>query len=144
MAVSDYVLQTIDLTKVYQGKNVLRQVNMKVKKGTIYGFIGLNGAGKSTLIRIVSGLAAPTSGKVELFDQHHEAGLNQARKSMGTLIENPGLYPNMTAHENLEIVRIQRGIPGKGCIEETLERVGLQGTGKKKEIGRASCREREK
>src|SRR5690625_4223696 len=85
MAVSDYVLQTIDLTKVYQGKDVLRQVNMKVKKGTVYGFIGLNGVGKSTLIRIVSGLAAPTSGKVELFGQHHEAGLNQARKRMGTL-----------------------------------------------------------
>lgn len=129
---SDYVLQTIDLTKVYQGKNVLRQVNMKVRKGTIYGFIGLNGAGKSTLIRIVSGLAAPTSGKIELFDQPHEAGLNQARKSMGTLIENPGLYPNMTAHENLEIVRIQRGIPGKACIEDTLQKVGLQGTKKKK------------
>src|SRR5690625_2333847 len=132
MAVSEYILQTVNLTKTYQRKNVLHQVNMKVKKGTIYGFIGLNGAGKSTLIRIVSGLATPTSGKVELFGQYLEIGLNQARKRMGTLIENPGLYPNMTAHENLEIVRIQRGIPGKSCIEETLERVGLQGTGKKK------------
>src|SRR5690625_7351754 len=80
MAVSEYILQTVNLTKTYQRKNVLHQVNMKVKKGTIYGFIGLNGAGKSTLIRIVSGLATPTSGKVELFGQYLEIGLNQARK----------------------------------------------------------------
>src|SRR5690625_7924413 len=99
MAVSDYVLQTIDLTKVYQGKNVLRQVNMKVKKGTMYGFIGLNGAGKSTLIRIVSGLATPTSGKVELFGQYLVIGLNQDRKRMVTLIDKPGQYQYMTDQE---------------------------------------------
>ena len=129
---SEYVLQTVNLTKVYQRKNVLQQVNMKVKKGSIYGFIGLNGAGKSTLIRIISGLAYPTSGKIELFGQHLETDLNGARKRIGTLIENPGLYPNMTAQDNLEIIRIQRGIPGKDCIEETLQKVGLQGTEKKK------------
>lgn len=132
MAVSEYILQTVNLTKTYQEKNVLHQVNMKVKKGSIYGFIGLNGAGKSTLIRTVSGLAYPTSGKIELFGQHHEKDLNLARKRMGTLIENPGLYPNMTANENLEVVRIQRGIPGKSCIGDTLKKVGLEGTGKKK------------
>jgi ABC-2 type transport system ATP-binding protein len=132
MAVSEYVLKTANLTKTYQGKNVLNQVNIAVKKGSIYGFIGLNGAGKSTLIKIVSGLAYSTSGKIELFGQHLEADLNKGRKRLGTLIENPGLYPSMTANENLEVVRIQRGIPGKGCIEETLKKVGLQGTGKKK------------
>src|SRR5690625_4036100 len=127
MAVSEYILQTVNLTKTYQRKNVLHQVNMKVKKGTIYGFIGLNGAGKSTLIRIVSGLATPTSGKVELFGQYLEIGLNQARKRMGTLIENPGLYPNMTAHENLEIVRIQREIGRASCRERVKVTVGAGG-----------------
>lgn len=132
MAVSEYILQTVNLTKTYQGKNVLNQVNLKVKKGSVYGFIGLNGAGKSTLIRTVSGLAYPTSGKIELFGHSNENDLINARKRMGTLIENPALFPNMTARENLEVIRIQRGIPGKICIEESLKKVGLEETGKKK------------
>ena len=105
---------------------------MGVKKGSIYGFIGLNGAGKSTLIRTISGLAYPTSGKIELFGQTNEKELINARKRMSTLIENPALFPNMTARENLEVIRIQRGIPGKSCIEESLKMVRLEETGKKK------------
>lgn len=132
MVVEQYVLQTVNVTKTYQRKNVLQEVNMKVRKGSIYGFIGLNGAGKSTLIRIISGLAYPTTGKIELFGKTDEQGLNQARKRMGTLIENPSIYPNLTARENLEVIRIQRGIPGTTCITEALEKVGLGETGKKK------------
>ena len=132
MAVSEYILQTVNLTKTYQKKNVLDQVNITVKKGSIYGFIGLNGAGKSTLLRTVSGLAYPTSGKTELFGHSNEKELIIARRRIGTLIENPALFPNMTARENLEVIRIQRGIPGKGCIEEALKKVRLEETGKKK------------
>ena len=132
MAMNEYVLQTLDVSKQYQKKDVLSNVNMKVKKGDIYGFIGLNGAGKSTLIRMIAGLAFPTTGKIELFGQSNEKELISARKRMGTLIENPALFPNMTARENLEVIRIQRGIPGKSCIEESLKKVRLEETGKKK------------
>lgn len=132
MAVSEYVLQTVDLSKQYQRKSVLNHVNMEVKKGAIYGFIGLNGAGKSTLFRVISGLTSPTNGQIELFGQDNDIGLQNARKKIGTLIESPALFPHMTAEENLEVIRIQRGIPGKDCISDVLKKVGLKDTGKKK------------
>lgn len=129
---NDYVLRTIDLTKTYKRDPALDKVNLSIKKGSIYGFIGQNGAGKSTLIRIVAGLAFPTSGSIELFGEGSEKELVAARKRIGGIIESPALFPNMTARENLEVQRLQRGIPGKACIEKTLELVGLQHTGRKK------------
>lgn len=63
----DYVLRTFGLSKAYKKKNVLENVNINVRKGDIYGFIGRNGAGKTTLIKLVSGIAAPTGGSIELF-----------------------------------------------------------------------------
>jgi ABC-2 type transport system ATP-binding protein len=129
---SEYVLKTDHLTKVYKTDYALNRVNMSIKKGAIYGFIGQNGAGKSTLIRIVSGLASPTDGSIELFGKRDAQDLSEARKRMGSIIESPALYPNMTARENLETHRLLRGIPGKACIEKTLTLVGLQNTGRKK------------
>ncbi len=110
----------------------LNKVNLSIKKGSIYGFIGQNGAGKSTLIRIITGLAYPTSGSFELFGESNESGLTEARKRVGTIIEGPALYPHLSASENLEAHRLLKGIPGKECIEKTLNLVGLQDTGKKK------------
>ncbi|WP_213650596.1 ABC transporter ATP-binding protein [Paenibacillus sp. J23TS9] len=129
---SEYVLKSNHLTKVYKTDYALNRVNMSIKKGSIYGFIGQNGAGKSTLIRIVSGLASPTDGSIELFGKRDAQDLSEARKRMGSIIESPALYPNMTAKENLETHRLLRGIPGKACIEKTLTLVGLQNTGRKK------------
>lgn len=104
---------------------------MNIKKGAIYGFIGLNGAGKSTFIRLITGLTNLTSGKLELFKTFNE-NEQLARKRMGALIEHPALYPNMTAEQNLEVIRLQRGIPEKQCIENALKKVGLEDTDKKK------------
>lgn len=129
---NEYVLKTNQLSKKYQNKKALNKVNLSIKKGTICGFIGQNGAGKSTLIRIICGLAYPTTGTFELFGKNNERELNEARKRIGTIIEGPALYPNMTASENLEAHRLLKGIPGKECIEKTLALVGLQNTGKKK------------
>ncbi|MGE6362761.1 ATP-binding cassette domain-containing protein [Bacillus paramycoides] len=126
------VLRTINLSKKYQDDFVLNNVNLTIKKGDIYGFIGQNGAGKTTLIRIATGLAFPTNGDVELFGDGSEMGLINSRKRIGTIIEGPALFPNMTAQQNLEIHRIQKGIPGKGCIKKTLDLVGLSDTGRKK------------
>ena len=98
----EYILKTEKLTKVYGKAKVVNAVSMHVKKGDIYGFIGKNGAGKTTFKRMITGLAAPTNGEIELFEK---TDLEKQRKRIGSLIENPGVYPNMTARENLEIVR---------------------------------------
>lgn len=125
------ILTTIDLTKKYKEQTALDHVNLVVEKGDIYGFIGQNGAGKSTLLRIVTALGRPTSGSVSLFGENSEAGLIEARKRVGAIIESPTLYPDMTARDNLEVHRLLRGIPGKACISKALALVGLQDTGKK-------------
>lgn len=129
---SEYVLKTSNLTKKFKNQVALNKVNLSIKKGSIYGFIGQNGAGKSTFIRIVTGLASPTMGSIELFGHSNGQELIKTRKRIGTIIEGPALYPHMTAAENLEAHRLLKGIPGKECVERTLAIVGLQDTGKKK------------
>jgi ABC-2 type transport system ATP-binding protein len=129
---NEYVLKTNQLSKKYQNKMALNKVNVTIKKGSIYGFIGQNGAGKSTLIRLITGLAYPTTGTFELFGENSERELIKARKRIGTIIEGPALYPQMTAAENLEAHRLLKGIPGKDCIDQTLKIVGLEDAGKKK------------
>ncbi|WP_071394249.1 ABC transporter ATP-binding protein [Bacillus tuaregi] len=128
----EYVLRTNSISKKYKNQLALNKVNLTIKKGAIYGFIGQNGAGKSTLIRIVTGLAFPTMGKMELFGQNHEREHIEARKRIGTIIEGPALYPHLSAAENLEAHRLLKGIPGRECVQKILEIVGLQDTGKKK------------
>lgn len=118
----EYALRTENLTKVYGEHTVVNAVSMHVRRGDIYGFIGKNGAGKTTFMRMVCGLATPTKGNIELF---HTTDLNVQRKRIGSLIESPGFYPNMTAHENLEIVRRNYGIVNKKSVDDMLEFVGL-------------------
>ncbi|GAB3042904.1 ABC transporter ATP-binding protein [Virgibacillus ainsalahensis] len=129
---SEYILRTNHLSKKYRNDFALKSINISIKKGEIYGFIGQNGAGKSTLLRIVTGLAFPSNGSIELFGNDHPNKLTDAQKRIGAIIESPALFPNMTAYENLEVYRLQKGIPGKDCINNTLELVGLKDTGKKK------------
>lgn len=129
---SEYVLKTSNLTKQFKNQVALNKVNLSVKKGSIYGFIGQNGAGKSTLIRILTGLANPTTGSMELFGHSNTQEVIKSRKRIGTIIEGPALYPHMTAAENLEAHRLLKGIPGKECVKKTLAIVGLQDTRKKK------------
>lgn len=129
---SEHVLKANQLSKKYQNIMALNKVSITIKKGSIYGFIGQNGAGKSTLIRTIMGLTYPTTGTFELFGENSERALIEARKRIGTIIEGPALYPQMTAAENLEAHRLLKGIPGKECINKTLKIVGLLNTGNKK------------
>lgn len=130
--VREVVLATKNLTKKYKHTDALRDINMELKQGEIYGLVGKNGAGKTTLIRIVSGQAFATSGELSLFDSTSGKALNEERKRIGAIIEEPSFYSYMTAGQNLEYYRIQRGIPGKHCVEEALNEVGLADTGNKK------------
>ncbi|MEO3944705.1 ABC transporter ATP-binding protein [Gorillibacterium sp. CAU 1737] len=129
---NEYVLRTNQVTKTFKAHTALDKVSMSIRKGAIYGFIGQNGAGKSTLIRMITGLAFPTKGSIELFGSSEEQALIEARKRIGSIIESPALFPHMSASENLEANRILRGIPGKECVPRMLEQVGLQGVGNKK------------
>lgn len=126
------VLKTYNITKKYGEQLAVDNVNMTIKKGDIYGFIGQNGAGKTTLIRLITGLIHKSGGEIELLGANEENELNKARTMVGSLIEPPSFYTNMTARENLEVSRLVRNIPGKKCIDEVLELVGLKDVEKKK------------
>jgi len=126
------VLKTRNLTKRYGNTAAVDNVSLTVDKGDIFGLIGQNGAGKTTLMRLVTSLARPDSGSIELFGESTTSGLNAARSRMGCVIEQPALYPNLTAKQNLEVYRIERGIPDKSAVQKTLEMVNLADTGKKK------------
>ena len=121
----EYVVKTKNITKEYNNQTVLSNINLSIKPGEIYGLVGNNGAGKSTLLRILSGQGFQTEGEVSLFDKTAKEDIVNARKRMGALIESPAFFHNMTAKQNLEYFRIQLGIPGKKCVDEVLETVGL-------------------
>lgn len=125
----EYVLQTENLSKVYSKKTVVNKVSMHIKKGDIYGFIGKNGAGKTTLIRMVAGLAIPAAGDIKLFDSNE---LGKQRSRIGITVENPALFPNMTAKQNLEYYVRLYGVPEKDAIQNVLKTVGLEDTKRKK------------
>lgn len=129
----EVVLKTNNLTKQYNKNVVLDNVNITIKKGDIYGLIGRNGAGKTTLMKIITTLASPTSGTFELFNTCSENDeLFDNKKRVGSLIEYPTFYPNLSAYDNLKYYTIQRGIVDKNQINKVLELVNLTGTGKKK------------
>ena len=122
------ILKTNNLTKVYGSKTVVNNVNMTIKKGDIYGFIGKNGAGKTTFMRMVLSLTNPTKGKVKLFGGEK---IEDVGCKIGSLIEAPGLYKNATAYENLKRFCILYGAD-EAKIKEILKFVGLSRTGSKK------------
>ncbi len=132
MDMSSVVLTTANLTKIYQGTAALRDVSVSLSAGRIYGLIGQNGAGKTTLMRLIAGLAQPTSGSLELFGHSGSQALQRERKRLGSLIEHPAIVPYMTAKENLRLHRIMRGIPEQAKEDELLELTGLSDTGRKK------------
>ena len=115
----------------YGHHKAVDKVNLHIKKGAIYGFIGRNGAGKTTCLKMISGLARPTAGEIEMFGCKGKE-LERIRSRVGCLIEAPGLYGNMNAYTNLKIKCELFGIRKKGYIEDILETVGLEGVGKKK------------
>ena len=127
----EYVLETQNLTKVYGQKEAARDVNLHIREGQIYGLIGRNGAGKTTVMRMISGLSKPTRGSYSLFGKTGLA-MQRSLKEVGVLIENPGLYPKLSAYENLKIKCLGMGIKPKGYVEDLLKAVGLENTDAKK------------
>jgi ABC-2 type transport system ATP-binding protein len=129
---NETVFEARNLTKQYKQLHALAGVNMEIRRGDIYGFVGENGAGKTTLIRVLAGLAAQTNGEIILFGENRAGQLSKQRQRIAGIVESPAVFPDLSAADNLDICRLQRGIPGKDCIRQVLQTVGLTDTGKKK------------
>lgn len=123
------VLETKMLTKKYRKQIAVNKVNMNIKKGDIYGLIGKNGAGKTTIMKMICGLIHSTEGDIKLFGSND---LNKGRNRMGCIIEQPALYGDMTAKENLKYYTKLLGITDYSNIDKLLDLVGLKNVDKKK------------
>ena len=128
---NDYLLQTVCLTKTYGGRRAVDSLSLHVPKGAIYGLIGRNGAGKTTFMKMIAGLAKPTSGEIRVFGKEADNAA-WSRSRIGALIEAPGIYTDMTAFDNMRLKAIATGVYSRAKIEELLALVGLSDTGSKK------------
>ncbi len=129
---SDVILETRGLTKKYKNQYALDNVSITLKKNHIYGFIGENGAGKSTLMKILAGLIFPTSGDMTFMGETDPSAIEQKRKSVGTMIEGPYLYPGYSVRQNVELQRLLIGNPDESATDRVIELVGLSDSKKKK------------
>ena len=122
---SEYMIETRDLTKKYGTQSSVSHLDIHVKKGRIYGLLGRNGAGKTTTMRMLLGLTAPTSGEVKIFGKPFAGNEKDILPRIGCLIESPGFYPNLTGTENLKIFADLRGLRSPKYIKSALELVNL-------------------
>ena len=118
------IIETRNLTKRYKDFVAVNDVSMHVRKGSIYGFLGPNGAGKSTTMKMLLGLTAPTSGTFEIDGMRFPDSRVAILKEVGSFIESPSYYANLTGRENLDIIRRILGLPASS-VDEALELVGL-------------------
>ena len=122
---SDYLIETKQLTKIYGEQAAVKNINLHVKRGKIYGLLGRNGAGKTTTMKMLLGLTQPTSGEVKIWGKPLRGNEKKLLPRIGSLIESPGFYPNLTATENLRIFATLRGVPNRHAIKDALDLVGL-------------------
>ena len=126
------VIQTTGLSKRYRDKWAVDHLDLRVEQGDIYGFIGQNGAGKSTALKLLCGLARPTQGEALIFGKPVRDSV--ARRRVGALIEQPGLYPDLSGRENLRLYAALLGLDSpERQVKEILETVGLA-PGEKKPV----------
>lgn len=120
-----YVIQTTNLAKTYQNKDVISNVTMNIEKGEIYGFLGPNGSGKTTTMKMMLNLVKPTQGDVIMFDEKVSNDSYEMFKRIGNMIGHPAFYDKLTAYQNLEIHCEYMGYYNKEAIERALEMVNL-------------------
>ncbi len=124
---SDYIIETSYLTKKYNHNRQLSvdSVNLHVPRGKIYGLLGKNGAGKTTTMKMILNLVKPTSGNIILFGEDYQKAGYKTYYRIGSIIETPGFYENLTAEENLKILARLRGMHRRDTVENALSIVGL-------------------
>ncbi|RGC78004.1 ABC transporter ATP-binding protein [Faecalimonas umbilicata] len=120
----DYIITTEQLTKKYKNFTSVNNVSLHIRKGSIYGFLGPNGAGKSTTMKMLLGLTAPTKGSFTIDGKQFPGDRIAILKEIGSFIEVPSFYANLTGRENLDIIRRILGLP-KAEVEDALELVGI-------------------
>ena len=120
-----YILQTNNLTKTIGGKDLVKNVNLHIKKGEIYGFLGPNGAGKTTVMKMITNLWKPTGGNIEIFGETLTPQSYEVLKRMGSIIEFPTFYNHMTGYENLKLHCEYMGYYKHGSIENALDMLDL-------------------
>lgn len=123
-----------NLTKTFDGREVIKQFDMSVKSGEIYGFLGANGAGKTTVLKLINGLSTLTMGEIKVLDRDISVHREAILKHIGSVIEVPVFYEHLSAYANLAIHLAYLGVNNdrqiKEMVEMALKRVGLPGTGK--------------
>ncbi len=124
----DYIITTEQLTKKYKNFTSVNNVSLHIRKGSIYGFLGPNGAGKSTTMKMLLGLTAPTKGSFTIGGKQFPGDRIAILKEIGSFIEAPSFYANLTGRENLDIIRRILGL-SKADVEDALELVGLTEVG---------------
>ena len=120
----EYMITTEKLTKTYKNFTSVNKVSLHIKKGSIYGFLGPNGAGKSTTMKMLIGLTAPTGGSFQIDGKHFPNDRVAILKEIGSFIESPSFYANLTGRENLDIIRRILGLP-QNTVEDALDLVEL-------------------
>ena len=121
----NFAIETHGLSKSYGQVRAVDSVNLRVKQGEIYGFIGLNGAGKTTTIRALLGMIRPSAGSVKVLGQAVGPNGGGPWRQVGHLVERPAAYPELTVRENLEIARRLQGISDMSATSRVIERLGL-------------------
>ncbi len=121
----EFVIETKKLTKKYGHETAIHDVDLHVRKGRTYGLLGRNGAGKTTTMKLLLGLTDPTAGEVLLWEKPLRGNEKKVLPRIGSIVEGPGFYPNLTGTENLRIFATLRGVPTANAVENALRLVGL-------------------
>ena len=121
----DHAIDTSGLTKRYGAVTAVSDLGLRVRRGEIYGFLGLNGAGKTTTIRMLLGMIRPSAGNARVLGERVAAGAGALWARVGYLVETPHAYPELTVRENLRVFARLRGVPGRHAVAAVIERIGL-------------------
>jgi ABC-2 type transport system ATP-binding protein len=128
----NYVIETNQLSKKYGDVHAVNSIDLQVKPSEIFGFLGLNGAGKTTTIRVLLGMIRPSEGNVKVLGQALGRGGRGPWAQVGHLVESPAAYPDLTVHENLDVVRRLHGISDPKAVDVIMEKLSIGSYSKRK------------
>ena len=126
---TNYIIETKNLTKQYGSQKSVADLNIHVKRGRIYGLLGRNGAGKTTTMKMLLGLTKPTSGEVKIWGKPLQGNEKKLLPRIGSLIESPGFYPNLTGNGKSAYFCYPAGSTKQPCNQgrSGFSRTSLQG-----------------
>lgn len=127
----EYLLETHNVCKTYGKQKIVQDINLHMEKGKIYGLLGRNGSGKTSIMKMILGLTTISSGEINIFRESIKENAMSIYSRIGSLIEAPGFYPNLTGYENLKVFSILKGVTKKNAIKDALDFVNLPYNDKK-------------